>query len=56
MKMHDHVRPAGAGRGPVISAATYSDDLVDVPPSPDEVEHIEESLHDGRRPRRAGGR
>jgi CheY-like chemotaxis protein len=31
---------------PVIAAATYSDDLVDVPPSPDEVEHIEESLHE----------
>src|SRR5581483_8085722 len=31
---------------PVIAAATYSDDVDDVPPSPDEVEHIEESLHE----------
>ena len=35
---------------PVIAAATYSDDVVDVPPSPDEVEHIEESLHEAAAP------
>jgi len=44
----DH--PTTSPQLPVIAAATYSDDVVGVPPSPDEVEHIEESMHDASAP------
>jgi CheY-like chemotaxis protein/predicted nucleic acid-binding Zn-ribbon protein len=38
--------PVTAPQLPVIAAASYSDDVLDVPPSPDDVEHIDESLHE----------
>ena len=42
----DEDRPVTAPHLPVMGAAIFTDDVVDVPPSPDEVEH-EESLHEG---------
>jgi CheY-like chemotaxis protein len=42
--------PVTAPQLPVIAAATYSDDVLDVPPSPEEVEHIDESLHEASAP------
>ena len=42
--------PVTAPQLPVIAAATYSDDVLDVPPSPEEVEHIGESLHEAAAP------
>lgn len=44
----DH--PVTAPQLPVIAAATYSDDVLDVPPSPEEIEHIDESLHEASVP------
>jgi chromosome segregation ATPase len=46
----EDVHPVTSPQLPVIAASTYSDDVVGVPPSPDEVEHIEESLHESAAP------